>query len=106
MSSKTARRKPAKGKLGTGRNRLCHEILEYPGVQLATFLGRADGQRALASRQGVQGDDAALDLQPGQGHLQSRQNRTRNHPQVGAPGEAIEVALGARLVDRPGDELG
>ena len=93
------------GKPGTGRNRLCCDVLENPGVQPATFLGRANGQRTLASGQGVQGNDPALDIQAGQGDLEVRENRTRNHPHVGAPGEAIEVVLGARLVDRPGDEF-
>ena len=82
------------------------EISENPGDQTTSLLGRADCQGALASRQGVKGNDPALHMQTGPGNLEVRENRAGNHPHIGAPGKAIEVALGARLVDRPRDELG
>lgn len=85
---------------------LRRNVSENPGDQTTFLLGRADGQGPLAPSQCVQGNDPALDIQAGPRDIEVCKNRAGNHPHISAPGKAIEVALGARLVDRPGDELG
>jgi len=56
------------------------------------------------SCQRIQSNDTALHLRVRQGDLQISENRTRNHSHVCAPCEAIEVALGGRLIDYPRKE--